>query len=179
MDFHYGLQHLKYIGQISGIDNRLPIEPPSKGEDQNGVNRFTSNANLSVLGIEIYRIVDEKQEGNSITTTIKQVYMQRLDWFNPTLNIRLTLENNSSIQFQDGVIELLPTSQDSNSILQNESHSAPTYIDAGKSGELIITGKLRGNKSVAVGTHYDYKITYKLNGEEKCYYYNIVILPMD
>ena len=41
---------------------KLPVELESLGNDKNGVNRYTSNTTLEVIGVEIYKVVDEKYE---------------------------------------------------------------------------------------------------------------------
>ncbi len=157
---------------------KLPVELEPLGNDKNGVNRYTSNTTLEVIGVEIYKVVDEKYENNTITTTIKQTYKQIFSIFNVKPEITLTIPNNTSDMFVDGKIELIEYN-DSNNIFQNRTHTVSETIVEGATGTVSISGQLRGDKDVATNTYYKYKITYNVNGIENIFYYNINLLPMD
>lgn len=156
----------------------LPVEIPSQGTDSNGVNRYTSNTNLTFVFWEIYRVVAEEYTGNTITTTIKHILKQQYSWSSVSPTITLTIPNNTSSTFTDGKIELID-SKDTNNVFQNVSYNvSSTTIDAGGTTDVTISGTLKGNLDVADNTYYNFAITYKIGDTEYVFYYNIIILPI-
>lgn len=156
----------------------LPVEIPSQGTDSNGVNRYTSNTNLTFIWQEIYRVVAEEYNGNTITTTIQHIYKQQYSWSNIRPTITLTIPNNTSSTFTDGKIELID-SKDTNNVFQNVSYKvSSTTIDAGGTADVTISGTLKGNLDVANNTYYNFAITYKIGDTEYAFYYNIILLPI-
>ena len=150
-----------------------PKDDTSTGES----NRFTANTKMEVLGTEIYKVVGDSYEGNTITTTIQHVYKKVTSWWNPSPTFTLTIPNNNSTDFTEGQIELLEK-QDSNSILSNLKYNVASEIMAGSTGDITISATLAANKNVANNTYYKFAISYKLGEVRYYFYYNIIILPI-
>lgn len=150
-----------------------PKDDTSTGES----NRFTANTKMEVLGTEIYKVVGDSYEGNTITTTIQHVYKKVTSWWNPSPTFTLTIPNNNSTDFTEGQIELLEK-QDSNSILSNLNYNVASEIMAGSTGDVTISATLAANKNVANNTYYKFAISYKLGEVRYYFYYNIIILPI-
>jgi hypothetical protein len=154
----------------------LPVEIPSQGTDSNGVNRYTSNTTISIAWQECYRVVDEEYSGNTITTTIQQVYKQV--WFQTTASVSITLQipNNTNSTFTDGNVELVEY-KDANSIFQNVKGtlaSTDKTISPGGTETVTISGSLKGYTDVAENTYYNFVISYKVDGITYYFYYNII-----
>lgn len=163
-------------GEYKAPDLPVIIDPKddtSTGES----NRFTANTKMEVLGTEIYKVVGDSYEGNTITTTIKHVYKKVTSWWNPSPTFTLTIPNNNSTDFTEGQIELLEK-QDSNSILSNLNYNVASEIMAGSTGDVTISATLAANKNVANNTYYKFAISYKLGEVRYYFYYNIIILPI-
>lgn len=166
-------------GIVTGekTEPKLPVEIPSQGTDTNGVNRYTSNTDLSFLGTEIYRVISEDYQENTITTTIKHMYKQSFSWSSISPTITLTIPNNTGSTFTNGIVELID-SNDTNQIFQNVSTKLSSdTIQAGETANVTITGKLKGNKEVANDTHYNFVIRYNIGEVVYNFYYNIILLP--
>lgn len=157
----------------------LSVNVPSQGRDDNGIDRVTVNADMVVMWQDIYRVTAEEYEGNTITTTIKHIYMQQWGtWFNPDLNISFEIQNNTSQDYTDGMIELIEYS-DNNNIFQGLSYTTSnTTITAGGSSEISISATLRGNQTVADNTYYSFAISYMVEGVRRYFYYNVILLPI-
>ena len=163
-------------GTIIGkyTEPELPVEVPSQGTDENGVNRYTSNTELKFWGVEIYRVVAEEYNDNVITTTIRHMYKQSFSWSSITGTFTLTIPNNSSSNFTDGTIEIVDSS-DANNIFQNIKPSiSSTTIAPGGTANVTIQGTLKGNLDVADNTFYKFAISYKVGEVRQYFYFNII-----
>lgn len=163
-------------GKYKAPDLPVVINPKDDTTDTTN-NRFTTNTKMEFLGTEIYKVVGDSYEGNTITTTIQHVYKKLTSWWNPTPTFTLTIPNNNSSDFTEGQIELLD-SQDTNSILSNLQYNVASEIMAGKTGDVTISATLAANKNVANNTYYKFAISYKLGEVRYYFYYNIIILPI-
>lgn len=172
---------LNISGSITG-EYKPPDLPviivPKEDTSTDNTNRYTTNTEMEIFGTEIYKIVSDDYEKNTITTTIQHVYQKLTSWWNPSPTFTLTIPNNNSSDFTDGKIELIESS-DKNSVVSNLKYNvAKSEILAGETGDVKISATLAANKNVANNTYYKFAISYKV-GDVRCYfYYNIIILPI-
>ena len=158
----------------------LPVEIPSQGTDSNGVNRYTSNATITILWKEVYRVVEEEYKDNTITTTIQQIYKQSILQSTASLSITLQIPNNTSYEFTNGNIELVDY-KDGNSIFQNVTYTLANSnktISPGATETVTISGNLKGYTDVANNTYYNFAISYNLDDVTYYFYYNIIFKAM-
>lgn len=151
------------------------VPPPTQVD---GVTRYTSNTDMTALGFEIYKVVEETNDQNTITTTIQHIRKQITSWAYVDPTITLKIQNGTNYDYLNGTIELVEY-KDDNNIFTNRSQSVtPTNVLAGEEITITISGTLRGNQDVANGTIYKYAISYDVNGEKQYFYYNLIILPI-
>lgn len=158
----------------------LPVEIPSLGTDSNGVDRVTdsSGSSFSLYGVEMLRVTSEKCDGNKITTTITQIYKQWILSSTLTININLSLPNNSSYDFTDGQIEqITDETYDPNSVISNMSGTITETIASGSTGTVTVSGTMKGDSTIAANTCYSYAISYMVNGVRSYCYYKIIFIP--
>lgn len=158
-------------------EEKLPIEIPPTSTDSSGENRYTVNTSMTAFGRDIYVVVKDEYDGNTITTTIQHVYKQGTTLFYPKPTFTLTIPNNTSSDFTNGTVELIDYS-DANSIFQSYTYKvASQTISAGGTSDVTISGTLRGNQTVATNTYYTFRISYDVNGTKSYFYYKLIILP--
>lgn len=177
--YSYWTANLSIGGTIiaKGTTN-LPVEIPPIGQDSNGVNRYTSSALFTFLGVQIYKVVDEKYEGNTITTYIKHVYKQTFDTSTVGAEISLTIPNNTSDIFTDGKIELTEYNDNNARFNDVKCNLSSNTIASGETTKATVTGTLKGRNTVADNTYYYFRISFNLNGETRYFYYNIIFQPL-
>lgn len=154
----------------------LPIQIPSQGKDDNGIDRVTVNTDMKFALTTIFEVTDEVYENNKITTTISHVYHQVLGSTSPSMKITFSIPNSANKTFTNGTISLTDYN-DSNSTLENLDYTvSPTTIEPGDSSTVTITGKVRGNRDVADNTFYNFTITFNIDGVKHYFYYSIIFL---
>ena len=174
---------LQIDGTVTGDytkEPELPVEIPSQGTDSNGVDRYTdsSSSSFSAIGREMLKITSGVREENTITTTITQTYKQWLFASTLTANIKLSLPNNSSYDFTDGKVEqIAEETSDVNGVFTNANATTSSTILKGETGTVTITGKMKGNATIARGTQYSFAVSYMVDGIRKYYYYKIIFIP--
>ena len=170
---------LNITGSITGKYTKpdLPIVIEPEKDDSGDSTRFSTNTDMSLLGTDIYKVVSDEYDGNTLTTTIQHVVKKYTSWFNPTPTFTITITNNNSKDFTDGQIELLESS-DKNGIVTGLSKNVTSEIMAGSTGKITISATLRADKNVANNTYYNFAISYKLGDVRYYFYYNLIILPI-
>ena len=160
---------------------KVDIEIPEVGEDENGVTRFTrdSNFNSPLLRREVFRVIEENAEGNTITTMLQAINTTFLGIkLVANAEITLTIENNSGKTFTNGSIEIVEY-MDSGGTVTNENHTlSKTTVENGDSAVATITGDMY-SANVVAGTYYKYKISFDVNGITESYYYILSIIPKE
>ena len=156
-------------------EEEIQVQP--QGTDENGVDRFTSNANVTNLfGNELLRVINETAEGNSITTTMK--VQSTFSFFGSTLQIQLQITNGSDVTFRNGRIEVVTAeTTDTNRAFTNRNQTVnPTTLEPGQTATVTVRGSINV-RNIANGTQYKYKITYDTNEGEKVFYYTLIFEP--
>ena len=155
----------------------LPVEVPSQGTDENGIDRVTVNTSMDFWGTDIYEVTDEEYNGNTITTSIRHLYKQWFGSSNPEVTISFEIQNNTDKNFTNGAIDLIDYN-DGNGIFQNlEYTTSNATITPGESSKISISVRLKGNEDVADNTYYNFAITYEIEGVKYYFYYNIILIP--
>lgn len=164
---------------INGTAIAKPVEQeiviPPKGEDENGVDRFSSNTKVeNIIGTEILKVTSEECIGNSITTTMK--VQSTLSFFGSTLNITLDIQNGSKNTFTNGKIELIEYSDSGNSLTSRTQTLSEVTVEPGSSTTATISGTVYVRR-IQTGTYYKYKISFDANNETKEFYYTLKLEP--
>lgn len=171
---------LKVNGTITAM-HKVDIEIPEVGEDENGVTRFTgdSNFNSPLLGREVFRVIEETAEGNTITTMLKAINTTFIGIkLVANAEITLTIENNSGKTFSNGSIEIVEY-MDTGEAVTNESHTlSKTTVENGDTAVATIAGDMY-SANVVAGTYYKYKISFDVNGITENYYYILNMIPKE
>ena len=135
--YSYWSTSLNIIGTVTASKPALDVEVPPPTE-VDGVPRYSTNTNLTALGYDIYKVVEEKYERNTITTTIQHVKKQSTSWFYVKPTITLKIENATSSDYLNGTIELIEYS-DANNIFTNRTQTiSPTTVLAGEKTTMTI-----------------------------------------
>ena len=169
------------INGTVNITPKVDIEIPEVGEDENGVTRFTgdSSFNSPLLGREVFRVIEETAEGNTITTMLQAINTTFLGIkLVANAEITLTIENNSGKTFSNGSIEIVEY-MDSGEAVTNENHTlSKTTVENGDTAVATITGDMY-SANVVTGTYYKYVISFDVNGITEKYYYILNMLPKE
>ncbi len=108
--YSYWNTQLSIKGKVTTQNDNLPVELPD-GTIDDGVTRFTegeTHLTSPVLGREVFEIISETKEADTITTNIKVVEKYHLIWdLGANLDITLILANNSGYDFTNGKVVLI------------------------------------------------------------------------
>lgn len=159
------------------------ITPPDTTTDENGVTRFTANAqfNSPLLGVEMFRVESESYDEatNTITTNLRTLNTSSIFGipYQASANITLTITNNSGMRFINGTItEIEYTDSKTAFGRRNQTLSAIT-VENKESVTATISGTMYG-AYVTSGTYHKYDIFFEdENGGEHHFYYLLNMLP--
>lgn len=171
---------LTIIGNVTGQYSEPPLDVivPQPKPDENGVTRYTSNTDFKFWNTEIFRVVSETYEDNTITTTLKYVHEQ---WFSTSYvsgTISLSIQNATNSTFANGnmAIEEIYDPNTDKVFQRNTYDVGSTTLQPGETGNPSINLELAG-KYIEEGTMCKYKITYEVDGVLKSFHYILILQP--
>ena len=151
------------------------IVVPPKGQDDNGVDRFSASTKVeNLFGMELLKVTQEECVGNFITTTMK--VQSTLALGGKTLQISLDIQNGSKNTFTNGTIELIEYSDTRNSFTSRTQTLSAITVEPSASTTATIKGSIYVGR-IQTGTYYKYKISFESNDEIKEFYYTLKLEP--